>query len=47
MMVVGIPIDTAASVMLGWKLGHVACVTVGFVMTFCGNIPLIEIEIGK
>ena len=33
----GIPVDMAASLMGGWKLGRTSCVLTGFLLTFLGN----------
>ena len=33
----GIPVDMAASLMAGWKLGRASCVLTGFLLTFLGN----------
>ena len=34
----GIPVDFAASLQLGWKLGQPLCVFTGFALTFLGKL---------
>ena len=33
----GIPVDFAASILHGWKLGRYMCYTTGFLLTFSGE----------
>jgi hypothetical protein len=33
----GIPVDTVASFQHGWKMGKVACLTTGFILTTTGK----------
>ena len=37
MMSLGLPLDIVASFQLGWKMGYLPCIMLGFIMTLTGK----------